>query len=151
MIKQVVTNKKAFHDYFILERIEAGIVLLGTEVKSLRQGHANLKDSYARISEGEVYLIDCHISPYPCGGYFNHEPKRPRKLLLKKKEIKKFLGKMTEKGMTLIPIRIYFKNGLAKVEIGIAKGKKQYDKREAFRKKEEKREIERAFKERQRH
>ncbi len=148
MIKQIVTNKKALHDYFILERVEAGLVLQGTEVKSLREGRANLKDSYARIDSGEAFLIDCHISPYPCGGHFNHEPKRSRKLLLKKQEIKRLLGKMTEKGMTLIPTRLYFKNGKAKVEIGLAKGKRQYDKREALRKKEEQREIERAFKER---
>lgn len=148
MIKQVTTNKKAFHDYFILDSIEAGIVLQGTEVKSLREGKANLKDGYARIDRGEVYLIDCHISPYPCGGHFNHEPERPRKLLLKKQEIKRLLGKMTEKGMTLIPTRIYFKDGKAKVEIGIAKGKRLYDKRESLRKKDERREIERAFKDR---
>jgi SsrA-binding protein len=148
MSKPIVTNKKAFHDYFILERIEAGLVLLGTEVKSLREGRANLKDSYARIDAGEAFLIDCHISPYPCGGHFNHEPLRPRKLLLKRMEIKRLLGKMTEKGFTLIPTKLYFKGGRVKVEIGLAKGKKQYDKREALRKKEEKREIERAFKER---
>jgi SsrA-binding protein len=148
MSKPIVTNKKAFHDYFILETIEAGLVLLGTEVKSLREGRANLKDSYARIDAGEAFLIDCHISPYPCGGHFNHEPLRPRKLLLKRMEIKRLLGKMSEKGFTLIPTKLYFKGGRVKVEIGLAKGKKQYDKREALRKKEEKREIERAFKER---
>ena len=149
MIKPIVTNKKAFHDYFILETIEAGLVLLGTEVKSLREGRANLKDSYARIDSGEAFLIDCHISQYPCGGHFNHDPRRPRKLLLKRMEIKRLLGKMTEKGFTLIPTKLYFKSGRVKVEIGLAKGKKQYDKRETLRKKEEKREIERAFKERQ--
>ena len=148
MSKPIVTNKKAFHDYFILETVEAGLVLLGTEVKSLREGRANLKDSYARIDAGEAFLIDCHISPYPCGGHFNHEPLRPRKLLLKRMEIKRLLGKMSEKGFTLIPTKLYFKGGRVKVEIGLAKGKKQYDKREALRKKEEKREIERAFKER---
>ncbi|MBN2374646.1 SsrA-binding protein SmpB [bacterium] len=146
MIKPIATNKKAIHDYFILERIEAGIVLLGTEVKSLRDGHVNLKDSYARINKGEAYLINCHISPYSCGGHFNHEPERTRKLLLKKREIKKLLGKMTEKGMTLVPTQIYFKDSKVKVEIGVAKGKKQYDKRETLREKEEKRDIERAFK-----
>lgn len=150
MIKTIAVNKKAVHDYFIFERIEAGIVLKGTEVKSLRDGRANLKDSYARVNNGEVFLLDCHISPYPCGGHFNHDPERPRKLLLRKKEIKKLLGKMTEKGMTLIPTRLYFKEGLVKVELGLAKGKKQYDKRDALRKKEERREIERAFKERHR-
>ncbi|MGA1794905.1 MAG: SsrA-binding protein SmpB [bacterium] len=150
MTKQIVANKKAFHDYFILETIEAGLVLQGTEVKSLREGHANLKDSYARIESGEAYLIGCHISPYPCGGHFNHDPLRPRKLLLKKGEIKRLLGKMTEKGMTLIPTRLYFKGGKAKVEIGLAKGKRQYDKRETLRKKEERREIERALKGRSR-
>lgn len=146
MIKKIATNKKALHDYFILERIEAGIVLKGTEVKSLREGRVNLKDSYARIKEGEVYLLDCHISPYPCGGHFNHSPERPRKLLLKRQEIKKLFGKMTEKGMTIIPVSLYFKNGFVKVELGLAKGKRQYDKREVLRKKEEKREMERAFK-----
>ena len=150
MIKPIAINKKAIHDYFILERIEAGIVLLGTEVKSLREGRANLKDSYARINQGEAYLINCHISPYPCGGHFNHEPERTRKLLLKKREIKKLLGKMTEKGMTLVPTRLYFKDSRVKVEIGVAKGKKQYDKRESLRRKEEKRDIERAFKQRYR-
>jgi SsrA-binding protein len=148
MIKPIVTNKKAIHDYFILERIEAGLVLQGTEVKSLREGRANLKDSYARIDSGEAFLIECHISPYPCASHFNHHPTRPRKLLLKKKEIKRLLGKMTEKGMTLVPTRLYFKDGKVKVEIGLAKGKRQYDKREALRKKQEQREIERAFKER---
>jgi len=146
MVKSICINKKAIHDYFILEKIEAGIVLKGTEVKSLRQGRVNLKDSYARIKNGEAYLIDCYISPYNSGGHFNHEPERQRKLLLKKKEIKKFLGKMTEKGMTLIPVSLYFKGGLVKVELGLAKGKRQYDKREVLRKKEERREIERAFK-----
>jgi len=150
MIKQIAANKKAFHDYFILETIEAGLVLQGTEVKSLREGRANLKDSYARIESGEAYLIDCHISPYSCGGHFNHDPTRPRKLLLKKAEIKRLFGKMTEKGMTLIPTRLYFKEGRAKVEIGLAKGKRQYDKRETLRKKEERREIERAMKGRSR-
>ena len=148
MIKPIVTNKKALHDYFILEKIEAGLVLQGTEVKSLREGRANLKDSYARIDSGEAFLVGCHISPYGCGGHFNHEPTRTRKLLLKKLEIKRLLGKMTEKGMTLIPTRLYFKNGKAKVEIGLAKGKRQYDKRETLRRKEEQREIERAFKRR---
>jgi len=146
MIKIIVVNKKALHDYFILERIEAGLVLQGTEVKSLREGRANLKDSYARVDSGEAFLIGCHISPYACGGHFNHDPTRNRKLLLKKQEIKRLLGKMTEKGMTLIPTRLYFKGGKVKVEIGLAKGKRQYDKREVLRRKEEQREIERAFK-----
>ncbi len=150
MIKLIVKNKKAIHEYFIVEKIEAGIVLKGTEVKSLRDGRVNLKDSYARIIKDEVYLIDCHISPYPCGGRFNHVPDRQRKLLLKKQEIKKILGKMTEKGMTIIPVSLYFKQGKVKVELGIAKGKRQYDKREALRKKQERREIEREFKERYR-
>lgn len=148
MIKPIVTNKKALHDYFILEKIEAGLVLQGTEVKSLREGRANLKDSYARIDSGEAFLVGCHISPYGCAGHFNHDPIRNRKLLLKKQEIKRLLGKMTEKGMTLIPTRLYFKNGKVKVEIGLAKGKRQYDKRETLRRKEEQREIERAFKRR---
>ncbi len=143
------TNRKAFHDYFIEERFEAGIVLQGTEVKSLRDGRANLQDSYASARDGEVYLYNCHISPYSHGNIMNHDPTRPRKLLLHKKEINKLMGKTQQKGLTLIPLRIYFsKRGHAKVELGLAKGKKLYDRRESIKAREAGREVERAIKER---
>lgn len=147
--KVVATNRKAFHDYFIEERFEAGIVLQGTEVKSLRDGRANLQDSYASARDGEVYLYNCHISPYSHGNIMNHDPTRPRKLLLHKKEINKMMGKTQQKGLTLIPLRIYFsKRGHAKVELGLAKGKKLYDRRESIKTREAGREVERAIKER---
>ncbi|MBI4683366.1 MAG: SsrA-binding protein SmpB [Nitrospirae bacterium] len=142
----VTTNRKAFHDYQIQEKFEAGISLLGTEVKSLREGRANLKDSYAIIKEGEVLLLNCHISPYSHGNLQNHDPLRTRKLLLHRKEIDKLLGKTSQQGLTLVPLRIYFKNGRAKVELGLAKGKRQYEKRESIKEKEAKREIERHMK-----
>jgi SsrA-binding protein len=146
-IKIVCQNKKAFHDYFIEEKFEAGIVLVGTEVKSLRQGRANLKDSYARIMGGELYLLNTHISPYPQADRFTRpDPERTRKLLVHKQELRKLFGKTKEKGYTLIPTKIYFKNGKAKVEIGFAKGKKLYDKREAIKKKTMEREIAKALK-----
>jgi SsrA-binding protein len=147
--KVVAQNKKAYHDYFIEETYEAGIVLQGTEIKSLRAGRANLKDSYARIINGEVYILGMHISPYEQGNRYNHDPLRTRKLLLHKKEILKLIGYTKEEGYTLIPTKIYLKNGFAKIELGLAKGKKLYDKREDLKKKEAKREIERAFRERQ--
>jgi SsrA-binding protein len=147
--KVVATNRKAFHDYFIEERFEAGIVLQGTEVKSLRDGRANLQDSYASARDGEVYLYNCHISPYSHGNIMNHDPTRPRKLLLHKKEINKLMGKTQQKGLTLVPLRIYFsKRGHAKVELGLAKGKKLYDRRESIKAREAGREVERAIKER---
>ncbi len=139
----VCQNKKAFHDYEILEKIEAGLILWGTEVKSLRQGKANLKDSYARIRNGEVHLYGCHISAYSHAFYDNHEPERVRKLLLHKFEIKRLFGKTQEKGLALIPLRIYFSKGKAKVELALARGKKHYDKRESLKRKEETREMER--------
>ena len=139
----VCQNKKAYHDYEILEKIEAGLVLLGTEVKSLRQGKANLKDSYAKIRQGEVHLYGCHISAYTHASYDNHEPERVRKLLLHSFEIKRLFGKSQEKGYALIPLKIYFSKGKAKVELGLARGKKQYDKRESLKRKEEAREMER--------
>ena len=144
-MEQVVsTNRKAYHDYFIEETCEAGITLLGTEVKSLREGKANLKDSYALIKGNEIFLLNCHISPYSHGNIQNHDPLRTRKLLLHRKEINKLWGKLTQKGLTLIPLKIYFtKNGKAKVEIGLCKGKKQYEKREVLKEKEARREIER--------
>ena len=147
-IKIVCQNKKARHDYEILEVIEAGMVLLGTEVKSLRQGRANLKDSYARIKNGELFLMQAHISPYTHAHYDNHEPDRVRKLLVHKREIKRLTGKTLEKGLTLVPLKIYFKDGKAKVELALARGKRFYDKRETLKRKTEQRELERAIKER---
>ncbi|WP_455379038.1 SsrA-binding protein SmpB [Petrachloros mirabilis] len=147
--KAVATNRKAFHDYFIEEKFEAGIVLQGTEVKSLREGRVNLQDSYATVREGEVFLHNCHISPYSHGSIMNHDPTRVRKLLLHKKEINKLMGKTQQKGLTLIPLRIYFSGrGHAKVELGLAKGKKLYDRREAIKAREAGREVERAIKSR---
>ena len=146
-MEQIVTkNRKAYHDYFIQESYEAGIALLGTEVKSLRDGRANLKDSYAVIKDGEAFLLNCHISPYSHGNMQNHDPVRTRKLLLHKKEISKLWGKTNQQGLTLIPLRIYFKDGKAKVEIGVAKGKRQYEKRDSVKEREAKREIERHLK-----
>ncbi|MEW6600350.1 MAG: SsrA-binding protein SmpB [Nitrospirota bacterium] len=146
MEQTVATNRKAFHDYHIQDKHEAGISLLGTEVKSLREGRANLKDSYVIIKEGEAYLLNCHISPYSHGNILNHDPLRTRKLLLHKKEIVKLWGGISQKGFTLVPLKIYFKNGKAKVEIGLAKGKREYEKRDSIKAKEAKREIERHMK-----
>lgn len=147
--KPVATNRKAFHDYFIEERYEAGIMLQGTEVKSLREGRVNLQDSYASVRGSEVFLHQCHISPYSHGNIMNHDPTRVRKLLLHKTEIHKLLGKTQQKGLTLIPLRIYFsKRGYAKVELGLAKGKKLYDRRETIKTREAGREVQRAIKER---
>ena len=147
--KPVATNRKAFHDYFIEERYEAGIMLQGTEVKSLREGRVNLQDSYASVRGSEVFLHQCHISPYSHGNMMNHDPTRVRKLLLHKTEIHKLLGKTQQKGLTLIPLRIYFsKRGYAKVELGLAKGKKLYDRRETIKSREAGREVQRAIKER---
>ncbi|WP_455388730.1 SsrA-binding protein SmpB [Petrachloros mirabilis] len=147
--RAVATNRKAYHDYFIEEKFEAGIILQGTEVKSLREGRVNLQDSYASVKNGEVFLHHCHISPYSHGNLMNHEPLRVRKLLLHKKEINKLLGKTQQKGLTLIPLRIYFsKRGHAKVELGLAKGKKLYDRRDSIKAREAGREVERAIKDR---
>jgi len=147
--KKIVTeNRKARHDYFILETCVAGIVLKGTEVKSLRASHANLKDSYAGIESGEVFLFDCHINPYTHGNIENHDPLRKRKLLLHKREIKKLIGKTAEKGLSLVPLKIFFTRGKAKIEIAVAKGKKLYDKRETIKKKTAEREVRRAMRER---
>ncbi|MGA1867216.1 MAG: SsrA-binding protein SmpB [bacterium] len=146
--KIIAFNKKATFEYTLLERIEAGVVLQGTEVKALREGKGSIKECYCTIDKDEVYLINCHISPYSCGGSFNHAPLRKRKLLLKKREIKKLMGKTIEKGLTLIPVCLYFKRGLVKAEIALAKGKKAYDKRESIRKKDEKRDLNRMIKER---
>jgi len=146
----VATNRKAHHDYFIEETLEAGIVLQGTEVKSLHLGLANLTDSYAIVKNNEVFLFNANISPYPHGNIMNHEPLRIRKLLLHREEIRKLIGKINQKGFTLVPLKIYFSRGKAKVLIGLAKGKKAYDKRETIKEKESKREVERAVKERNR-
>lgn len=142
-VRLVCQNKKARHDYEIVETFEAGMVLLGTEVKSLREGRANLKDSYARVKKGEVYLYGLHISPYTHASYDNHEPERVRKLLLHRYEIKRMLGKTQERGFSLIPLKIYFKEGKAKAELALARGKKLYDKRESLKRKEEAREMDR--------
>ncbi|GKT07246.1 SsrA-binding protein SmpB [Desulforhabdus sp. TSK] len=144
----VCQNKKAYHDYEIMEKLEAGIVLLGTEVKSLREGRANLKDSYAKITRGEVFLHGLHISPYSHASYDNHDPERVRKLLLHNTEIKRLVGKTQERGFSLIPLKIYFSQGRAKVELGLARGKKLYDKRESMKRKEETREMDRLRKQR---
>ncbi len=148
--KLICTNKKAFHEYFIEERVEAGMVLQGTEVKSLRMGKANLGDAFAMIREGEAYLHNLHISPYDFGNRENHDPDRMRKLLLHKKEIVRLYSKIREQGYTLIPLRLYFKDGKVKAELGLAKGKKLHDKREDMKKKEQKREVAQALKERHR-
>ena len=150
-IKIVCENRKARHDYFIHETYEAGIELQGTEVKSLRDGRANLKDSFASIESGECFLENMHISPYRQGNMFNHDPLRKRKLLLHKSEILKLFGETRQKGFTLVPLKIYFKHGRAKVELALASGKHTYDKREDLKKKADNREVERALKERQRY
>ncbi len=147
-MKIVCQNRKAYHDYFIEETFEAGISLLGTEVKSLREGKANLKDSYVLIKNAEAFLLNCHISPYSHGNIMNHDPLRTRKLLLHEKEIQRLTGELMQKGYALIPLKIYFKGPFAKVEIGLAKGKKLYEKRETIKEREARREIERAVKNR---
>lgn len=147
--KVIAQNKKAYHDYFIEDTYEAGIVLQGTEIKSIRAGRVNLKDAFAKIQKGEVFLHNMHISPYEQGNRYNHDPLRTRKLLLHKREIQKLIGITKEQGYSLIPLKIYLKNGYAKVLLGLAKGKKKYDKREDIKRKEAKREVERAFRERQ--
>lgn len=145
-IKLVANNKKAYHDYFIEDTYEAGIALHGTEVKSLRMGKCSIKESFIRIEKGEVFIYGMHISPYEKGNIFNKDPLRVKKLLLHKGEINKMLGKIAEKGYTLVPLRVYFKGSLAKVEVGLAKGKKLYDKRQDIAKKDLRRETEREFK-----
>ena len=142
----IANNKKAYHDYFILEKYEAGIVLHGTEVKSLRMGQCSIKEAFIRIENGEIFIYGMHISPYEKGNIFNKDPLRVRKLLLNKNEINKLFGKMKEQGNTLVPLRVYFSDSLVKVEIGLAKGKKMYDKREDIAKKDQKREAQREFK-----
>ncbi len=147
-IKVISDNRKARHDYHILDTLEAGISLQGTEVKSLRLGKVNVRESFARVKDGEVFLHGMHISPYEHGNRFNHDPLRVRKLLLHKREIQRLIGKTKEEGLTLVPLRLYFKRGKAKVELAVAKGKKLYDKREALAKKDEARRVQRAIKDR---
>ncbi len=146
--KPIASNRRARHDFDVLETHEAGLVLRGTEVKSLRDGRADLKESYARIERGEVWLLGCHISPYAQGNRANHDPLRPRKLLLHRGEINRLLGRVMEKGLTLVPLRLYFKHGRAKVELGLARGRKTLDKRQVIREREERREMQRAVRER---
>jgi SsrA-binding protein len=146
--KSVAENRKAHHDYHLIETFEAGVVLLGTEVKSIREGSVNLRDSFARVENGEVFLYNVNISPYSHRGYAQHEPLRRRKLLLHRDEIRKLIGKTVEKGMTLVPVRMYFKNGRVKVAVSLAKGKKEYDKRETIKRREVDRETRAAVKER---
>ncbi len=142
----IAENRKAFHDYHLLETFEAGLVLLGTEVKAIREGRVNLRDSFARVEAGEIFLYNVHISPYSHRGYAEHEPLRRRKLLLHRDEIRKLIGKTVEKGMTLVPVRLYFKNGRVKVAVSLAKGKKDYDKRETIKRREADRETRAAVK-----
>jgi SsrA-binding protein len=144
-VKEIASNRRAYHDYFIDEKYEAGLALTGTEVKSLRAGKANLRDGYVRLDGSEAWLENVHISPYTQGGYVNHEPMRPRKLLLHRREIASLIGKTRQKGFTLIPLRLYFSGNHAKVEIGLARGKRQYDKRVALAEADAKREMERAL------
>ncbi|MFN8008080.1 MAG: SsrA-binding protein SmpB [Terriglobia bacterium] len=145
--KAASLNRQAYHNYFVLETFEAGMVLQGTEVKAIREGKVNLKDSYGLVKNGEVWLLNCHISPYSHGNRMNHDPLRTRKLLLHRHEIRKLVGKTTEKGLTLVPLKIYFKNGKAKCAIALAKGKKLFDKRETEKRKTADREARQAMKE----
>ncbi|MCM1182937.1 MAG: SsrA-binding protein SmpB [Roseburia sp.] len=144
-MKLVANNKKAYHDYFIEDKIECGIALHGTEVKSLRMGKCSIKEAFVRIENGEVFVYGMHVSPYEKGNIFNKDPLRVKKLLLHRQEINKLVGKIKEKGYTLVPLQVYFSNGKAKVEIGLARGKKLYDKRADIAKKDQRRELERAF------
>ncbi len=144
--KLVANNKKAYHDYFIEDKYETGVALHGTEVKSLRMGKCSIKESFIRIENGEVFIYGMHISPYEKGNIFNKDPLRPKKLLMHKQEIRKLTGQIAEKGYTLVPLQVYFKNGRAKVEIGLARGKKLFDKRADIAKKDQKREAEKEFK-----
>jgi SsrA-binding protein len=145
-VKVISQNRKAYHDYHIEEAVESGIALLGTEVKSLREGRAHLKDSYVILKSGEAFLLNCHISPYSHGNIMNHEPLRTRKLLMHRKEIDRLRGKVEGKGFTLIPLKLYFKKSFVKVEIGLARGKKLFEKRDTIKEREAKREIEKARK-----
>jgi SsrA-binding protein len=144
-IKQVAVNRRAFHDYDILERIEAGISLTGTEIKSIRAGGANIREAHARPLDGEMWLYGAHIAPYGAGGYLNHEPTRPRRLLLHKAQIREWVRAISERGLTVIPLSMYLKDGKAKVELGLVRGRKQYDKRQAIAKREAERDMRRAL------
>jgi SsrA-binding protein len=148
-MKTICTNRKAYHEFHIEDKFETGLVLTGTEVKSLREGKANLKDSFAKIKNGELFLVNAHISPYSCGNIYNHEPKRDRKILLHKREISKLFGKVKERGFTLVPLSMYFNNrNMVKLELALAKGKTLYDKRESIKRKDEKRVAERELRSR---
>src|SRR5437660_885346 len=144
----ICRNKRAFHEYAVFDKIECGLVLTGTEVKSLRDGHASLEDAYAKLEGGEVWLIGCDIPEYAMGNRMNHKPKRPRKLLLHRREIDKFAGKASQRGFTLVPLRLYFKDGRAKVEVAVARGKQMHDKRQDLKEADAKRDIRRAMTER---
>lgn len=146
-MKLIAENRKARHDYFVEDTYEAGIVLVGCEVKSIRQGQVNLRDSFAIIKNGEVFAVGMHIAPYQMGSYFNHDPRRNRKLLLNKAEIRKLKAKVEQKGYTLVPLKLYFKDALVKVELGLCKGKETHDKRESIKRREEDRKIDRIKKE----
>ena len=146
-MKLIAENRKARHDYFVEDTYEAGIVLVGCEVKSIRQGQVNLRDSFAIIKNGEVFAVGMHVAPYQMGSYFNHDPRRNRKLLLNKAEIRKLKAKVEQKGYTLVPLKIYFKDALVKVELGLCKGKEAHDKRESIKRREEDRKIDRIKKE----
>lgn len=149
LMQPVAVNRKAFHDYFIEEEYEAGIVLTGSEIKSVRAGRVNLRGAYARVQEGELWLYDAHISPNDqTGAYFQHEPTRPRKLLLHRREINRLIGKLEQKGLTLVPLDIHFKQRRAKVKVGVARGKKLFDKREATAERDAQRQLQRVLKER---
>lgn len=143
--RTVTVNRKALHDYDVLSRWEAGIALLGTEIKSIRDGRVNLRDAYVRPQAGEMWLVGAHIARYPAASYFNHDPSRPRKLLLHKEEIRRLTRMVSERGLTLVPLRLYLKEGKAKLELGLARGRKIYDKREALARKEAQRQVERAL------
>ena len=148
--KQVAANRKASHDYEILEKIEAGISLTGTEIKSIRAGGAHIREAYARPQHGTMWLYNAHIAPYAAGGaYLNHEPTRPRRLLMHRKQIVEWASEMAEKGLTVVPLTMYLKDGMAKVELGLVRGRKQYDKRQAIAKRDSQREMQRALRERQ--
>jgi len=149
-IKLICRNKRAFHDYEVMDKLECGLVLTGTEVKSLREGHASLEDAYAKLDGGEVWLLGSDVPEYAMGNRMNHKPKRPRKLLLHRREIARFAGKASQRGFTLVPLRLYFKNGRAKVELAVCRGKQRHDKREALKKADAQRDIRRAMTERRR-
>jgi SsrA-binding protein len=148
--KQIASNRKAFHDYEIVERLEAGLSLTGTEIKSIRANGASIREAYARPDAGELWLYGAHIAEYAPASYQNHEPTRPRRLLLHKKQIREWSRALTERGLTIVPLNLYFKNGRAKIELGLARGKRQYDKRQAIAKRDADRDIQRALRHRQR-